>query len=90
VILSRVSKHKISVKTLKKKKKISWIDVFYGHSLVEASNGVLQFSKHYHHIKFQAIISKHWRVLEAIPSERRRVRFGGKWKIYGGSKIVSH
>jgi hypothetical protein len=31
---------------------------------------VLQFSKHYHHIKFQAIISNSCRVLEAISSER--------------------
>ncbi len=31
---------------------------------------VLQFSKHYHHIKFQVNSSNGCRVLEAIPSEK--------------------
>ncbi len=31
---------------------------------------VLSFSKYYHHIKFQVIISNGCRVLEAIPSEK--------------------
>jgi hypothetical protein len=36
----------------------------------EVLDGVLQFSKNYHHIKFSANISNRCRVLEAIPSER--------------------
>jgi hypothetical protein len=43
---------------------------------------VLQFSKYYHHKKFQAIISNGCRVLEAIPSEN--------WDaaVFGSSKVA--
>jgi hypothetical protein len=42
----------------------------------------LPFSKHYHHIKFQVIISNGSRVLEAIPSE--------KWDaaVFGSSMVA--
>jgi hypothetical protein len=43
---------------------------FLGAPWWEDLHAVLQFSKHYHHTKFQVNSSNGWRVLEAILSER--------------------
>ncbi len=48
---------------------------------------VLQFSKHYHHTKFQVNSSNGWRVLEAIPSEREDAAKCGKSLV---AQIFSH
>jgi hypothetical protein len=45
------------------------LTVFVDDPYWEVLQGVLQFSKHYHHTKFEVIISNGYRVLEAIPSE---------------------
>jgi hypothetical protein len=68
----------------------SWIDVICGYSLVGSKSRSAPVSQALSPYK----ISSHYlKPLESSGSDtmkRRRVRFGGKWKLRGGLEYSSH